>query len=636
MKTLTGKLWAKTIAFLLFCLLLPTAVGSGLGLYYGYEENWYSGKEVSFTDSSWCRSCVYDNLNQISNMLWNEGLDNTLNFLLEKPDTLAKGFSYVIRMGDGDKVADTTTDQAIYITSTTAEEFSADEFSSDENGDSVNAESGIIYTIDGYVTLPVDSGEFYTAGAVYSWMYGLKDTFFPICIGSALLLVILFVFLMAAAGHKEGEDGVVLRGHNKIPLDLYIGLCFFFGAGVYWTVDDLLWSYSTRFLFESIGAAVGLIGWSIIGLAFCMTVSARLKAGKWWQNTMIYYVLRLFFRAVSGFFGALPVIWKTAVSTAVFLIFSAIFAGVAFYDGSFFFLFLLLMLDFAAFCALIGIALQLRLLQKAGTALAEGNLEYKVDTTKLWLDFKTHGLNLNSISIGMAKAVDERLRSERFKTELITNVSHDLKTPLTSIVSYIDLLKKEDIQNENALEYIDVLDRQSAKLKKLTEDLVEASKASSGAITVNKENLDLAELVGQSVGEYAEKFTAANLEPVVGLPEEETTISADGRLLWRVLDNLLQNSVKYALPGTRIYVDLKKAYGKAVLTLKNISRESLNIPANELMERFIRGDSSRTTEGSGLGLSIAKSLTEQMGGTLNLYLDGDLFKVVLIFSLEQE
>ncbi|HPR39782.1 MAG TPA: HAMP domain-containing sensor histidine kinase, partial [Oscillospiraceae bacterium] len=570
------------------------------------------------------------NLNRIANMIDSEGVDDAIAFLEEQPDLLAEGFSYVIRTEDGESLVDTTTDQAAYITTTTMEYFP-----DEEDGEFGDTENGILYTIDGYVTLPVGSGEFYTAAMVYNWVYGLKDEFLPVCIGSALFLVILFLFLMAAAGHKDGEDGIVLRGHNKIPLDLYAGLCFFFGAGVCWTVDDLLWSYSTRILFESIGAAVALVGWSVIGLAFCITVAARLKAGKWWRNTIIYYVLKFFFRTVSGFFGALPLVWKTAAAAAVFLIFSAIFAGAAFSSGSFFFLFLLFMIDFAAFCALIGIALQLRLLQKVGTALADGNLEYKVDTTKLWLDFKKHGLNLNSIGIGMSKAVDERLRSERFKTELITNVSHDLKTPLTSIVSYIDLLKKEDIQNENALEYIDVLDRQSAKLKKLTEDLVEASKASSGAIAVNKESLDLAELVGQSVGEYAEKFASANLEPVVALPEKEATVSADGRLLWRVLDNLLQNTVKYALPGTRIYVDLKRSYGKAILTLKNISREPLNIPADELMERFIRGDSSRSTEGSGLGLSIANSLTEQMGGTLNLYLDGDLFKVVLIFSLEQ-
>ena len=224
------------------------------------------------------------------------------------------------------------------------------------------------------------------------------------------------------------------------------------------------------------------------------------------------------------------------------------------------------------------------------------------------------------------------MKSERFKTELITNVSHDLKTPLTSIVSYVDLLKKEPIESESAQEYIDVLDRQSQKLKKLTADLVDASKASSGALPVHSEKLDLGELLRQSAGEYTEKFAAAGIAPVLLVPEGETYVTADGRLLWRVLDNLLGNAVKYAQSGTRLYLELVQDETETVLTLKNISREPLNIPAEELMERFVRGDGSRHTDGSGLGLSIAKSLMELMGGKLALTLDGDLFKAALVFS----
>jgi signal transduction histidine kinase len=232
----------------------------------------------------------------------------------------------------------------------------------------------------------------------------------------------------------------------------------------------------------------------------------------------------------------------------------------------------------------------------------------------------------------MTKAVNERMKSERFKTELITNVSHDLKTPLTSIVSYVDLLKQEDIDSEKAREYIDVLDRQSQRLKKLTTDLVDASKASSGVLTVNLEQVDLGELLRQSAGEYAERFALGRLEPVLTIPETDTVVTADGRLLWRVLDNLLTNVVKYALPGTRVYMDLTAREGQTVVSVKNISREALNIPAEELMERFVRGDASRSSDGSGLGLSIARSLMELMGGELRLTLDGDLFKAELIFG----
>lgn len=264
--------------------------------------------------------------------------------------------------------------------------------------------------------------------------------------------------------------------------------------------------------------------------------------------------------------------------------------------------------------------------------MSDGDLSYTVDTGKMRGDFKAHGEALNSISLGISKAVEERMRSERFKTELITNVSHDLKTPLTSIVSYVDLLKKEEIENENAQEYIEVLDRQSKKLRKLTEDLVEASKASSGVITASKEKLDLRELTNQCAGEYGERLSAAGVELISSVPQEEMLVCADGRLLWRVLDNVMQNVVKYAMAGTRAYLGLESAGGKVYLSIKNISREPLNIPAEELMERFVRGDASRSTDGSGLGLSIARSLMEIMSGELRLTLDGDLFKVTLVFD----
>ena len=227
------------------------------------------------------------------------------------------------------------------------------------------------------------------------------------------------------------------------------------------------------------------------------------------------------------------------------------------------------------------------------------------------------------------------MKSERFKTELIANVSHDLKTPLTSIVSYVDLLKKENIENEKAKEYIEVIDRQSKKLKKLTEDLVEASKASSGAVTVNRENLNIGELINQSVGEFSEKLDSAGIIPVINLPENDVYVFTDGRLLWRVFDNLIQNIIKYAQPGTRAYFDLTPYNGKAVLCIKNISRDPLNMSSEALMERFVRGDSSRGSDGNGLGLSISKSLTELCGGTFELFLDGDLYKAVLTFPLSK-
>ena len=249
----------------------------------------------------------------------------------------------------------------------------------------------------------------------------------------------------------------------------------------------------------------------------------------------------------------------------------------------------------------------------------------------MYSDLARHAGQLNELGAAIGNAVDERIQSERFKAELITNVSHDLKTPLTSIINYVDLLKKQDIDNPKAQEYIEVLDRKSQRLKKLTEDLVEASKASTGSLSVHLDRLGMVQLVQQALGEFEEKFAQSRLTVVPAFPEEECSILADGRHLWRVIDNLLSNCNKYALEGTRIYVEVCRWEGKVVLSIKNISRQPLNIPAERLMERFVRGEESRTTEGSGLGLSIARSLTELQGGTFRLDIDGDLFKAVVSF-----
>ena len=322
--------------------------------------------------------------------------------------------------------------------------------------------------------------------------------------------------------------------------------------------------------------------------------------------------------------------WK--ISLAVlgysFLIFVLGFLSIESYDGAIFLL-LAIFITVAATCGAIWFGSQLKKIKRGGEAIANGDFDYRINARELWPMLRKHAYNLNCAALGMSKAVDDRMKSERFKTELITNVSHDLKTPLTSIVSYVDLLKKEKIENENALEYIEVIDRQSAKLKKLTEDLVEASKATSGAVSVNKETLNIGELINQSVGEFSEKLEAANIIPVINLPEKEIAVFTDGRLLWRVFDNLIQNIIKYAQPETRAYFDLSEEDNNAVLTIKNISKEPLNMTAEALMERFVRGDASRNSEGNGLGLSIAKSLTELCGGTFELSLDGDLYKVTI-------
>ena len=296
-------------------------------------------------------------------------------------------------------------------------------------------------------------------------------------------------------------------------------------------------------------------------------------------------------------------------------------------------IFIFVLLNVAEGAGLVFALLHMQQLHEGSKRVAMGDMSKPIDTSRMFWKFKEHGENINKVSDGIALAVNERMKSEHFKTELITNVSHDIKTPLTSIINYVDLIKKEDVQDEKVQGYVEVLDRQSARLKKLIEDLMEASKASTGNLAVNLEECDVEVLLTQVIGEFEEKLQKNQLEVVVDKPAHPVKMMADGRHMWRVLDNLLNNACKYSLPGTRVYVSLQQNAQEAVITFKNISKTALNIPSEELMERFVRGDSSRNTEGSGLGLSIAQSLTELMHGSMKLEIDGDLFKVTLRFPM---
>ena len=271
-------------------------------------------------------------------------------------------------------------------------------------------------------------------------------------------------------------------------------------------------------------------------------------------------------------------------------------------------------------------------IQHAIEKIAAGALDTTLDVEQFHGQERGIAASVNNIRAGLSEAIQERIRNERMKADLITNVSHDIKTPLTSIVNYVDLLKRENLENENARNYIRVLDEKSQRLKQLTEDLVEASKASTGNLSCTLEPTDVNVLLGQVMGEYEGKLEAGQLEPIVLEDPSSPKILADGRLLWRVFDNLLSNICKYAMPGTRVYLSSAVENGKVVICFKNISRSALNISADELMERFVRGDSSRNTEGSGLGLSIAQSLTSLQQGTFALSVDGDLFKASVTFD----
>lgn len=450
-------------------------------------------------------------------------------------------------------------------------------------------------------------------------------------IAAGIAVLALFIFLLCSAAHKEGEEGYVLIRQDNIPFDIYIvlaGLLCIGALTIGLNVTATMWGFMVELAFASLCIAVS----AGVAMAACMTFAARIKTKTLFKNTIIYRI----FAWLGRLFNMMGMNLKAALIFLGYLLINAIGAAYLFnsrYEG-----FALVMLAFFNCAVLYGIlecVSQMKKLKEAAGALAEGDLSYEMDTSKLKWEFKEHGESLNSVGRGMARAVNERMRSERFKTELITNVSHDLKTPLTSIVTYIDLLQKEEIPGEQAKEYVDTIARQSAKLKKLTEDLIEASKASSGVMSVNLERVNVSELLRQSVAEYGDRMTAAGIATVMTLPEDDIYITADGRLLWRVMDNLLLNICRHGMNGTRAYIGAEKREENTVISFKNISSKELNISPEELLERFVQGDESRSTEGSGLGLSIAQSLTELMKGNMQLYLDGDLFKVELIFPKDE-
>ena len=489
--------------------------------------------------------------------------------------------------------------------------------------------------VNGYIRSPLvaKDGIYYEQHWVrllVSFRYGL------IAAAAALLAacIFLFVFLLCAAGRKEGVEGIHLNWVDRIPFDLYLVLAALPCALLAYLYEGIS-GYGDAAFIVFVAAALALA--ILLGMSVLMTFAARAKAGSWWRNTVVCMVLVLigkFFRWLGSGIGYaaknLPLCWKGALGWCGLCLLELIFIAACGGDTERFVAWWFL--GHAVLTVLVVLALiAMRKLQKGGEALAAGRPDAAVDLRRLHGEFRKHGENLNNIAAGMQKAVDEQLQAERFRTELITNVSHDIKTPLTSIVNYVDLMKKEDIQPEKAKEYLDVLDRQSARLKKLTEDLVEASKASTGAIPVSLERTDLNVLLPQVAGEYDDRLRAAGLEPVLALSPAVPAVLADGKLLWRVFDNLLSNVCKYAMPGTRVYLSSEWAGGRAAVSFKNISKYPLNISAPELMERFVRGDSSRSTEGSGLGLSIAQSLTQLQQGDFSLSIDGDLFKAVVSF-----
>ena len=473
---------------------------------------------------------------------------------------------------------------------------------------------------------------------------------------SFAVILLAMVILLIMTGHEKESDVIVLKWHDRIWLEIVLPVFCFAVAGFL----ALCWEGVQWYQFDghlNDPEIFQIMVWGMAAVAAVMagmllSFAKRLKAGRFLHTSVICSNL---FRLKRGMSRLLQKVksWNAYIREFPILIRYILVIGVNVIGGIFglwhvaegafgysFFIDLLMFIDVVGLIALDGYCMRVLMknamadekIREGAERIAGGELSYQIEVPSgISKEQENLAKVINSIGEGLEKAVEESVRSERMKTELITNVSHDIKTPLTSVINYVDLLKRENIESERAQEYLKILDQKSQRLKVLIEDLVEASKASSGAMELQISKLNFNELVNQTDGEFEEKFQAAGLTMVSSISEDVIVFKGDGRRVYRILENLYGNVAKYAMPGTRVYTELYRNQDTAVFTIKNISREPLNISPQELTERFVRGEQSRSTEGSGLGLSIAKSLTELMDGSFEIHMDGDLFRVTISF-----
>lgn len=645
---LTHRTSAKVIAFILVILMPFVALGSALGAFFMIDEELYTTPEWSYKYSA-MQNLTESDVNTILNYLTDDEMEEGEKLAMQhlSARNIASVEIIFLDSSHGNWTYDSGKREGSLEFSGTWYHIQYKD--GPESFYSQHKDHGNHYQLTGTVEVTIrlvdeftEQDTYYFVDRLISVIYTLRYWVYVIGFGAVLLAIASFAFLMCAAGRRNGLPTAQPGWDAKIPLDLLTGVALFAGCLILILMDEA--SYFHSAWKQILGFGAGAIALMVIALGWCISFAARTKLRGWWKNTVICYALKLAgvilrklwefvcwgFRAMVALCRHIPLVWKTALCLTAIAVVEFLVLVCAYHEMD-----VLLVFWFGKHLVLVPLvlyaALMLRELQKGGKALAAGDLAYQVDTKRLFWDFKRHGENLNSIGEGMTAAVEQRLRSERMKTELITNVSHDIKTPLTSIINYADLIEKEQCDNPTITEYAGVLHRQSDRLKRLIDDLVEASKASTGNLEILLAPCEVGVMLTQTAGEYEQKLQEKELTLVTNQPEQPIKIMADGRRLWRVFDNLMNNVCKYAQRNTRVYLTLEDQNGQAVISFKNISREPLNLSADELMERFVQGDASRKSEGSGLGLSIAKSLTELQNGTIELTTDGDLFKVVLKF-----
>jgi len=469
--------------------------------------------------------------------------------------------------------------------------------------------------------------------ALYNQTKSLYKYSYSTLIISIIIGSIELIYLIYSLGYVKNKEEIYLSWLDKIPLEI-----LFFGYCLLFFVEAALLVMCLSVISVDVNLCVMLIMlvgyFSVLSALYgAGTLLKRIKAHTFFKNSITYRILKWLiqkYKNVKNIISSNKNLGGKIALYFIGIVTVSILIGLIFKEFG-----ILLDIVFWIWCyyKIMKEVDKFKQIHDATEKIYKGDTNIKLDESLYTGVLKELAIYINDIAGGFSNAIKESLKSERLKTELITNVSHDIKTPLTSIINYVDLLKQENIQNEKAKEYIEVLDNKSQRLKKLIEDLVEASKASSGNIKINKEVLNVKELLNQVTGEFEDKFNSRGLNIISKLPEKTVYIKADSRYLYRVLENIYSNVAKYAEENTRVYIDcILEEENTVAIYVKNISKDELNISADELMQRFVRGDKSRNTEGSGLGLSIAKSLTELQDGTFNIYLDGDLFKVAIKFK----
>ena len=442
-----------------------------------------------------------------------------------------------------------------------------------------------------------------------------------------VLIIVSAILITIYAGRKRNFKEIQLESIDKIPLEIILAAMFIPFIMLLFLGIELSYNLNITTIIGNIGILIIMYS---IALILYESIVRRVKTNTILKNTIIYRLCKWIKNGVKNIFNNFSLAAKIIVILACMLIFTLIFSNWGFTG-----IILLIAMYVFAFKYYFDNITKFLNIKNTVKKIYEGDTKVRLQEDEYTGVLKELCIYVNDIAGGFTNAIDKSLKSERMKTELITNVSHDIKTPLTSIINYVDLLKKEDIQNEKAKEYLDILEQKSQRLKRLTEDLIEASKASSGNIKLDMKKINVNELIKQISGEFEDKFKNKNLDLNIEMPKEDVFILADSRYLYRVMENMYTNIEKYAMENSRVYVDLLEENKKVKIEIKNISKEKLNISANELMERFVRGESSRNTEGSGLGLSIAQSLTKLQKGEFGIYLDGDLFKVIISFNKEK-